>query len=272
MDPAIESLVKLGLKEYEAKVYVALVGLGEANVRRIHEVSMVPRPRVYDVLNALAEKGFINIRQGSPLMYAAVHPKTVISFLKKDLDTAAEKSLKTLESLSVNDQQAYSPIWYVHSDWTIERNLELLGERITRELIIVCFDIETLKKFQGPVASVARNHPVKILLPKGFAGTLPVIARALFYEADTLRNNFEVNVFEKIFLTPIRQEGAVFTLECIFIADDRESMFIYTRDQNRMAILITLPFITSGHYQLFGQMINRAHLIRLDKKGRSARK
>ncbi len=70
MDAAIENLVLLGLKEYEAKIYVALVGLGEANVRRIHEVSGVPRPRVYDVLNELAAKGFINIRQGSPLMYS----------------------------------------------------------------------------------------------------------------------------------------------------------------------------------------------------------
>ena len=89
MDSAIENLVQLGLKEYEARIYVALVGLGEANVRRIHEVSGVPRPRVYDVLNELDAKGFINIRQGSPLMYYAVRPDSVVSFLKKDLDTAA---------------------------------------------------------------------------------------------------------------------------------------------------------------------------------------
>ena len=115
MDSAVENLVQLGLKEYEAKIYVALVGLGEANVRRIHEVSGVPRPRVYDVLNALDEKGFIEIRQGSPLMYYAVRPDIVVSFLKKDLDTAARESVKTLEALSVDAQQNYSPIWYVHS-------------------------------------------------------------------------------------------------------------------------------------------------------------
>src|SRR5665647_1955665 len=115
MDSAIENLVLLGLKEYEAKIYVALVGLGEANVRRIHEVSGVPRPRVYDVLNALDEKGFIEIRQGSPLMYKAVRPDIVVSFLKKDLDSAARESVKTLDALSVDARQNYSPIWYVHS-------------------------------------------------------------------------------------------------------------------------------------------------------------
>ncbi|MCX6690115.1 MAG: hypothetical protein NTZ39_10595 [Methanoregula sp.] len=111
MDSAVENLVQLGLKEYEAKCYVALVGLGEANVRRIHEVSGVPRPRVYDVLNALDKKGFIEIRRGSPLMYYAVRPDIVVSFLKKDLDTAASESVKTLEALSVDAQQDYSPIW-----------------------------------------------------------------------------------------------------------------------------------------------------------------
>lgn len=49
MDNTIQNLLHLGLREYEAKIYVALVGLGEANVRRIHELSGVPRPRVYDV-------------------------------------------------------------------------------------------------------------------------------------------------------------------------------------------------------------------------------
>ena len=76
----------LGLKGSEARIYVALTGLGEANVRRIHEVSGVPRPRVYDVLKALDEKGFIEIQQGSPLMYRALPPDIVVSFLKRDLE------------------------------------------------------------------------------------------------------------------------------------------------------------------------------------------
>lgn len=74
MNGTTEHLVQLGLKEYEARVYIALVGLGEANVRRVHEVSGIPRPRVYDVLNALDRKGFVEIRQESPLLYRAVPP------------------------------------------------------------------------------------------------------------------------------------------------------------------------------------------------------
>jgi len=261
MDSAIENLARLGLKEYEARIYVALVGLGETNVRRIHEASGVPRPRVYDVLHALDEKGFIEIRQGSPLMYRAVRPDIVVSFLKKDLDTAASESVKTLEALSVDAQQDYSPIWYVHSDWTIQRNLEMLVEDVTRELIVLCFNPETLAKFQEPVTLIGKDRAVKILFPEGGADGIVLREGIRYFEAGTHRDFFGVTVFEKIFSAPIHREGALFQLECILIADDRESMLIYTQNGKRMAVIITLPFITCVQNRLFSQMIEEAREI-----------
>ncbi len=254
MDSAVENLVQLGLKEYEARIYVALTGLGEANVRRIHEVSGVPRPRVYDVLKALDEKGFIEIQQGSPLMYKAVRPDIVVSFLKKDLDSAARESVKTLEALSVDALQNYSPIWYVHSDWTIQRNLERLAEKVTHELIILCFNTETLVKFQGPIGAIAKDRDVKILFPKGGAEGIVPLHGIRYFEAGTPEDFFGVNVFQKIFSTPIPREGSIFKLECILIADDQESMLIYTQNGNRMAVVITLPFITCVQSRLFSQL------------------
>ncbi len=265
MDQAIENLLQLGLKEYEAKIYVALVGLGEANVRSIHEVSGVPRPRVYDVLNALDARGFIEIRQGSPLMYQAVRPDIVVSFLKKDLDTAAFESVKTLEALSVNVRQNYSPIWYVHSDWTIQRNLERLVEGVTRSLIVLCFNAETLEKFQDPILSIAKDREIRILFPKGSADAVFIRDGIRYFEVGQFRGFFGENIFEKVFSVPINREGAIFRLECILIADDQESMLIYSQDGNRMAVIITLPFITCVQSRLFSEMIEHAHEIVQDE-------
>lgn len=261
MDQAIENLVQLGLKEYEAKIYVALVGLGEANVRSIHEVSGVPRPRVYDVLNALDAKGFIEIRQGSPLMYQAVRPDIVVAFLKKDLETAAFESVKTLEALSMNVRQNYSPIWYVHSDWTIQRNIERLVEGVTSSLIVLCFDAKTLEKFQGPILSIANDREIRILFPKGGAEGVFIHDSIRYFEAGQVRDFFGENIFEKVFSVPINREGAIFRLECILIADDQESMLIYNQDGNRMAVIITLPFITCVQSRLFSEMIGHANEI-----------
>jgi HTH-type transcriptional regulator, sugar sensing transcriptional regulator len=266
MNQTVENLTRLGLREYEAKIYIALVGLGEANVRRIHEISGVPRPRVYDVLNALAEKGFIEIRQGSPLMYHAVRPDIVVAFLKKDLDTAASESVKNLEMLSVGAQQDYSPIWYVHSDWTIQRNLEMLVEGVTHELIVLCLNSEILITFKNLIQSVARVRNVKILFPHGNVGKIVLDDDIRYFEAGTPKEFLEIDIFEKIFSSPISREDALFRLECILIADDRESMLIYTQNGKRMAVIITLPFITCVQKRLFSQMIEHAHEIPQDKK------
>jgi hypothetical protein len=68
-----------------------------------------------------------------------------------------------------------------------------------------------------------------------------------------------VNVFEKIFSAPLHRGGALFKLECILIADDRESMLIYSQNGKRMAVIITLPFITSVQNTLFSRMIEEAY-------------
>jgi predicted DNA-binding transcriptional regulator len=258
MDSLIANLMQLGLKEYEARIYVALASLGEANVRRIHEASGVPRPRVYDVLSTLAARGFIDIRQGSPLMYRAVRPDLVISYLEKELASAAEESRKALADLSPGATEHYSPIWYVRSDRTIHRYLEMLIGGVTRELIVLCFDPETLRKFQAPITGINGARTVKILFPRGLAAGITPPEGALCYEAGTLRNIFGMNIFEQVYQAPISREGAVFRLECILLADDRESMLIYTLDGERMAVTITLPFITAVQSQLFNQMIARA--------------
>ena len=270
MTSAAAHLGRLGLKEYEAKIYVALVGLGEANVRRIHEASGVPRPRVYDVLESLAARGFIDVREGSPLTYSAVSPEMVISHLKRDFETAAHESMKSLESLSLDAQRDSSPIWYVRSDWTIRRYLERVVEGVERDLVILCFDTGTLKGFLGPINRIARDRTVKILFPRGLAAGITPGEGVVCYEAGTLRNFFGLNIFEKVFSAPISREGAVFRLECILLADDRESMLIYTLDGNRMAVIITLPFITSVQSQLFSQMIARAREVKIEGKGARA--
>ena len=258
MKSTVEHLVQLGLREYEARVYVALAGLGEAPVRRIHEVSGVPRPRVYDILNGLDQKGFIEIRRGSPLLYRAVPPEVVVTVLKKDLDAAAAESVRALKALSVDAQQDYSPIWYVHSDWTIQRNLEMLVEGVDRELIVLALRPEGLAAVHGPIASIAGDRDVKVLVPGGGAADVAPRDGVRYFEAGRPRDLFEEDIFERIFSVPISREGAVFRLECILVADDRESMLVYAQDGRRMAVVITLPFITCVQSRLFSRMIEHA--------------
>lgn len=54
-----ETLMQIGLSLNEARVYEALMQLGEVNVNTISIKSKVHRRNVYDSLNKLIEKGLV---------------------------------------------------------------------------------------------------------------------------------------------------------------------------------------------------------------------
>ena len=79
-----------------------------------------------------------------------------------------------------------------------------------------------------------------------------------YFEIGELCEYFRENILEKVFSSPILRDGEVFELECIILADERESILVYTQDGERMAVIITLPFITCVQGRIFSQMLSRA--------------
>lgn len=65
-------MMDLGLTEYQARVYLALLELGTANASQIPPLSRVPRTRVYATMNQLHEKGLVEIIPETPLRYRPV--------------------------------------------------------------------------------------------------------------------------------------------------------------------------------------------------------
>jgi len=57
----IQSLIDLGLKDHEAKVYLACLQLGQAPVGRIAEQADVQRTFVYDILDDLEKRGIVSV-------------------------------------------------------------------------------------------------------------------------------------------------------------------------------------------------------------------
>ena len=147
----------------------------------------------------------------------------------------------------------------MHSDWTIQRSLERLVDGVSRELIVLCFEPGALAAFEGPMAAITGNRDVRVLVPQGRAGGLASHDGIHCFEAGKPLDFFEVKIFDEVFSASIRRKGTLFRLECIVIADDRESMLVYTQDGQRRAVVITLPFITCVQSRLFSRMIAHAH-------------
>ncbi len=102
MENVIDKLKKVGLTEYEAKVYLALLSTHLGTATKTAEKSGVPRTKIYFVLESLKDKGWVKIYSGVPLLFKAVEPFSVFEKAKEDY-TAFLESIQSTLKLEVND-------------------------------------------------------------------------------------------------------------------------------------------------------------------------
>jgi sugar-specific transcriptional regulator TrmB len=61
MESVVEKLQRVGLTQYEAKAYLALLNTHLSTATKVAEKSGVPRTKIYSVLEALKHKGWVRV-------------------------------------------------------------------------------------------------------------------------------------------------------------------------------------------------------------------
>ncbi len=95
----LDALKQIGLNLYERKLWVALLSRGVATAGELSSLARVPHSRTYDVLESLAEKGFVLIQPSKPLKYTAVPPREALERAKKKLREDFESMIKRIERI-----------------------------------------------------------------------------------------------------------------------------------------------------------------------------
>lgn len=95
----LDALKQIGLNLYERKLWVALLSRGTATAGELSELARVPRSRSYDVLESLAEKGFVIVQTAKPLKYVAVQPAEALERAKKKLKEDYEITAERITNL-----------------------------------------------------------------------------------------------------------------------------------------------------------------------------
>lgn len=85
-DSLTETLENAGLSPYQAAVYVALLDLRTATATEIANESDIPTPRVYDVIDALAERGYVEKYEQGTIKVRAHSPGKVLEDLETRID------------------------------------------------------------------------------------------------------------------------------------------------------------------------------------------
>jgi sugar-specific transcriptional regulator TrmB len=144
---AVESLQQLGLKEYEAKSFVALSRIPQGTAKEIHEISDVPRTRVYDAARALEERGLVEIQHSNPQRFRAVPIEEAVETLREQYDSRAATLREALRGLDPVETDAGEAI--THQVWALSgatavanRTVELI-ETADSEVVLVVGDDAT---------------------------------------------------------------------------------------------------------------------------------
>ncbi len=135
----IESLKTMGLTEYEAKVYSALVLFDRTEVKQIYEYLNIPKPSVYQSLKKLTDKGLVQVINAKPAIYRATPPEIAVKHMTGIYQEAEKKALSGLENLAKKSLQTENPnvIWTLFGKENVEHNMEEMIGRALKSLKLV---------------------------------------------------------------------------------------------------------------------------------------
>lgn len=192
----LNSLRRLGLNQYEAKAYFALATLGRSTAGELSERAELPRPRVYDVLSSLQDKGFVSVQNGRPVRYAHLPLPEALRTLKKqrqsqlveELTKIDEVGLQLSEKIASSSSSVEKPagdefVWTLKGRDAIYSKLASMIEA-SKKHVLLSTTAQGVKRKLGEHAKLlekARSRGVKLhviaLLEKQQAGEVTRMAK-----------------------------------------------------------------------------------------------
>ena len=141
-EQAIDLLQQLGLKEYEARCFVALARLPKGTAKQISETSEVPRTRVYDAIRVLETKGLVEIQHSNPQQFRAVPIEEAAETLRQEYESRTDtlvEALAAIEPAESNggDEEITHEVWALSGTTAITNRTQQLIDAAGREIVFI---------------------------------------------------------------------------------------------------------------------------------------
>lgn len=220
---AVDALERLGLSNYEAKVFIALQTLGTGTARDVYRVSEIPRSQVYGAAENLAEQGLVEIQHSTPMQYRPVSLAEAEELLEERFEHERTQAFDYLESVHERHEpggEEREDIWSVSGAEHVSDRIEHLIRRAERRIVFgagstkqvtpVLEDALADAESRGiEVAIVSENPEVRTLFEDEPVG--------VYASPDNLRNERAARMLvvdDRAVLLSVRGDG-----------DDREAAF-----------------------------------------------
>lgn len=111
-EEATETLKLLGLTQVQAKVYLTLLRTESSRIKELAQLSRVPRPDVYRIINDLEKKGLVEKEIAAPLKFKAIPLRecveTLLQHRNRESDEIKKKAKELLKYQSDRIEEGFS--------------------------------------------------------------------------------------------------------------------------------------------------------------------
>jgi sugar-specific transcriptional regulator TrmB len=164
----VSLLQDLGLKEYEARCFLALTGLSSGTAKEISDMSEVPRTRVYDAIRVLEAQGLVEVQHSSPQRFRAVGVGEAMSTLRQKYEGRIETLESSLEQLETSDESdeadLIQEVWSLTGVEGIQSRMLDLIEDADSEVVLLVVEEELLTDELYDQLEAAMDRGVRVVV------------------------------------------------------------------------------------------------------------
>ncbi|MEE8329316.1 MAG: helix-turn-helix domain-containing protein [Thermodesulfovibrionia bacterium] len=161
MNTVISRLTKIGLSEYEAKAYIALLKENPLSGYEISKNSGIPSSKIYEVIKRLESKHMVQSVQGErSRMFIPISPEELIEGFRAAMEDSLHAVKTELKDFKAGTAPGYT--WHIND----YEGLILKAKRMldtSRDIILLSIWPEEIKKLTKSI-SEAETRGVKIAI------------------------------------------------------------------------------------------------------------
>jgi sugar-specific transcriptional regulator TrmB len=167
-DKSRKAMESLGLTSYEIKVYLSLLERGSTTASDISKKSSVPYSKIYEVLNSLEDKGWLESDSSRPQKFFPKSPITALEAMKVRIESSIRDSKNMImsELMPIYEKSGLRErpeIWVVMGVYNIAAKIGEIIQNCQHELLIALPQIaEGIARPIQPTLRMLHEKGVKI--------------------------------------------------------------------------------------------------------------
>jgi sugar-specific transcriptional regulator TrmB len=169
-DKSRKSMENLGLTSYEIKVYLSLLEHGSMTASDISKTSGVPYSKIYEVLNSLENKVWLESASERPQKFFPKSPTTALEAirLQKENELKSNEEIIKNELMPIYEKSGIKEkpeIWVVRCLYNIADKVSEIIQNSQRELLIALPQIaQEIAKSLQPMLRTLHDKGIRIVV------------------------------------------------------------------------------------------------------------